>query len=68
MRFTFHYPAPDHTVFSPWLPETMKGKKFLAKIEGVTVGEGTVVSAEVLNLGRAMNITVDWPEESHEAR
>jgi hypothetical protein len=56
-------PAGPHERWGKGGTDGMIGQDFTAKHEDTPVGSGKVIDAKVIDEGRALEITVEWPEE-----
>lgn len=63
MIVSFQYPAGRYTLFTKEAAKSMIGQTFTAKHEQMPIGEGTVLDAEVIDGGSAINLTVEWPDD-----
>ena len=60
MILTLKLPSGPHELFSHEAADNMAGQTFEAKSAGV-LGVGQVLEAEVVEYGRAILLTVEWP-------
>ena len=60
MILTLKLPAGPHELFSHDVADNMPGQSFEAKDDGIR-SVGQVLDAEVVEYGRAILLTVEWP-------
>lgn len=56
-------PAGQYEIFADEMAEKMIGNKFVAKVGDTAEGVGTILAAKVVDDGRAVELTIDWPKE-----
>ena len=61
MILTLKLPAGPHELFSHDVADNMPGQSFEAKNADLS-GIGQVLEAEVIEYGRAILLTVEWPD------
>jgi hypothetical protein len=55
--------AGQHERFALEAAESMIGKTFDAKVEERVVGVGTIIAAQIVENGHAIDLIIEWPED-----
>lgn len=63
MKVTINIPAPTYSKFTKEAVKAMIGQDFRAKHEEKDVGLGKILAAKVINDGKAIEATIEWPVE-----
>lgn len=62
MIISFQYPAGQHERWAESAAQGLIGQTFTAKIEDREIGVGKVLGANVIDEGRALDLTIEWPD------
>lgn len=63
MILTVKLPAGPYELFSRTAADNMPGRAVNCKSENGDVGVGQIMAAEVVENGRALALTIDWPDD-----
>jgi hypothetical protein len=62
VRFTVRQYGGEFERFADEAAESVVGKTFVAKVGDYPEGVGIVVEAKVVDEGRVLELTVEWPD------
>jgi hypothetical protein len=63
MRLGTRIWAGQHEQFAPEAAESMIGQTFNAKVEERVIGTGTIITAQIVENGHAIDLIIEWPED-----
>lgn len=68
MIINFKYPLGPNTIFSEQSVEHLVDSPFSAKLENKEIGIGKVVAAKLIEEGRFLDLTLEWPDDPESQR